>query len=183
MIIAYRKDSLPIETLAGDVPRGMVRWCGIVTRAIELRPITSIPTSVLLVVLILFDAKVCNLEALVILRQLVTHREPPVVRSGAPDVRDEDDVGEVDDVEPAVEDEPAGAPVLGHEVWVGGRGEGEGVEEEEGKDDGDGDENAPPEVTVHLSLGGLLALVQVFHGRIEGIECPDVERCQGSGQR
>jgi hypothetical protein len=29
----------------------------------------------------------------------------------------------------------------------------------------------------------LLALVEVFHGCIEGIQCPNVERCQCGGQR
>ena len=70
----------------------------------------------------------------------------------------------------------------GTKVWVVGRGEGEGVEEEEGEDDGDGEEDAPPEVAVHLCFGGLLALVEVFHGCVESVESPDIERCQRSGQ-
>lgn len=105
------------------------------------------------------------------------------MRGWPPDVGDKDDVGEVHDVEPTVEDEPARAPVRRHEVGIRGRGEGEGVEEEEGEYDGDGEEDAPPEVAIHLRFGSLLALVEVFHGCIEGIQCPNVERCQCGGQR
>ena len=97
------------------------------------------------------------------------------MRSRPPDVRDEDDIGKIHDVEPTIKDEPAGTPVSGHKVRIRGRGECEGVEEEEGEYNGEREEDAPPQIAIHLSLGGLLALVEIFHGCIQRVESPDVE--------
>ena len=63
-----------------------------------------------------------------------------------------------------------------HKVWVRCRGERERVEKEEAKYDHDGCKDTPPKFAVHQRLCGLLALIEVLHGRIERIERPDIER-------
>ena len=68
------------------------------------------------------------------------------------------------------------------EVWVRDAGHGEGVEEEETEDDDDRQEDGVPELPVHAGLDGLLALGKILNGELEGVESPDVEGCEGSGE-
>jgi hypothetical protein len=75
---------------------------------------------------------------------LIGHGEAAVVGRGSPDVGDKGDVEEVDQVEPAVEDEPARLPVRRDKVDVALAGERPAVDEEEGEDDNDAHEDTPP---------------------------------------
>ena len=106
---------------------------------------------------------------------LVTHGEAPVVSRGPPDVSDERDVGKVDQVQPAIQDEPAGRPVVGDEVFIALTGKGPAVDEEEGEDDDDGSEDAPPQLLVHCGLDRLLSLDEIPQREVQAVECPDVE--------
>ena len=136
--------------------------------------------SSLLIVIIILRTEVCNLKTFVILSQLVRHCESSVVGGRTPKVGDEDHVGEVDEIEPAIEDEPASLPVEWHEVWARCRGKGKGVEEEESKDDHDGDQDCPPQMAVHGEFDVLLAFEKIFDGRIKRVESPHVESSQGA---
>lgn len=70
--------------------------------------------------------------------------------------------------------------MIGHKVWIPNAGKGETVEEEEAEDDHDAGEDAPPKLAVHERLHRLLAVVEVLHGYVEGVERPDVEGGKGS---
>lgn len=94
----------------------------------------------------------------VVFSYLVAHGETAVVGCGSPNIRDESYVGEVDQIKPAVENEPTSGPVGGDEIFIALTGESPAVDEEEDEDDDDGREDAPPEFLVHCRFDGLLAL-------------------------
>jgi len=113
---------------------------------------------------------------------LVTHGEAAIIRRRAPHVRHESDVREVDEIEPAVENKPAGRPVRGHEVLVALAGESPAVDEEEDENHNNRSEDAPPEFLVHGRFDGLLALHEVAERVVEAVEGPDVEGREGGGE-
>lgn len=121
----------------------------------------------------------CSLKKELEYTHLITHGEATIIRCWTPHIGDEGDVEEVYEVEPAVEDEPAGGPVGRDEVLLAGTGESPAVDEEEHEDDQDAGENAPPKLAVHGGLDGLAALREVLHGSTQGVESPDIE----GGQR
>lgn len=88
----------------------------------------------------------------------VAHGESSIVDGRPPEIGNETDIKEIHEVQPTVEDKPAGLPMVGHEAGVATRGEGEGVEEEEGEDDKDAAEDAPPQFLVHQGFDVLLAV-------------------------
>lgn len=68
---------------------------------------------------------------------LVTHGESSVVRGRSPQVGHKPNVEEVHNVEPAVQDEPTGLPVIRDKAGVTAASEGDRVEEEETEDHDD----------------------------------------------
>lgn len=108
---------------------------------------------------------------------LITHSKPPIIRRWPPQKRYKHHVGKVDQIKPTIEDKPARLPMIGHEVRVADTSKGEAVEEEEAENYHDACEDTPPELAVHERLDRLLAIVEVFHRYVEGVERPDVERC------
>ncbi|KAI6757369.1 hypothetical protein HG531_003194 [Fusarium graminearum] len=121
--------------------------------------------------------------AIVILGNFVTHGEATVVRRRAPEIRNPCYIGKVDNIQPAIKDEPSCLPVEWDEVGVASRGKCKAVEEEETKDDHDTDENSPPELSIHGFFGMLLSLAEILEGPVEGVERPDIEGSQSTSQR
>ena len=111
---------------------------------------------------------------------LVTHSEASVVGGGSPQISHEADIEEVHNVEPAIQHKPPCLPVLGHEAGVTAAGKDKGVDEKEAKDHNDAAQNAPPELLVHHCLCLLLAVDEVLHRGIEGVQCPNVKGRQSS---
>ena len=114
---------------------------------------------------------------------LIGHGKTPVVASRTPDVTDEREINQIDEVEPPIEKEPSRLPVVRNKVRIFAAGEAEGVDEEEAKDDEDAPEDAPPELLVHHGFDRLLPLDQVLDRQVEGVQSPDIERRQGAGER
>lgn len=100
---------------------------------------------------------------------LIAHCEPPVINRRPPEVSNEGDVEEVDQVQPSIQDEPPRLPVIRDESGVAPRSKGEGVEEEEGEYNQDTAQNTPPELLVHHSLDILLPVKQILHRKVQGV--------------
>ena len=93
---------------------------------------------------------------------LVRHSETTIIRRRPPDVRNKRHIEKVNEIQPAVEDEPPILPVGGHEVLVALAGEDPAVDEEEDEDHHDAEQDAVPEFAVHARFDGLFARDEVF---------------------
>lgn len=113
---------------------------------------------------------------------LVAHGEASVVCRRPPQVCNECNVEQIDQVQPPIQHEPPRLPVLWNEVGLATSGEGKAVNEEEGEDDQDGAKNTPGQFLVHHGLDLLSPLDQLLDGRVEGRQCPNVKCRQGTHQ-
>lgn len=114
---------------------------------------------------------------------LVTHGETSIVGSWSPQVGHEADVEQIDQVQPAIKNEPPGLPVLWHKAGINSASKGEGVDEKEAENHNDAAEDAPPQLLVHQRLSLLLPVDEILHGGIERVQSPHVEGRQGAGER
>ena len=87
----------------------------------------------------------------------VAHSETSVIGCRTPEIGYICYIAQIDEIEPAVEDEPARLPMIRYEIWIVPAGKGEGVEEEEGEDYHDAAEDAPPKLLVHHGFDVLFA--------------------------
>uniref|UniRef100_A0A0L0NFJ2 Uncharacterized protein n=1 Tax=Tolypocladium ophioglossoides (strain CBS 100239) TaxID=1163406 RepID=A0A0L0NFJ2_TOLOC len=174
-IFTNGKDCLPFKGLSRDASplsllSGLRRWPG--TSNAGNRRLVSLVLSNLglfvFIVRVLRYTNVANLKVpVIVLGNFVAHGEAAVVRRWPPDVSDPDNIRKVDNVQPAIQNEPPGLPMKWNKVGVTDRGEREAVEEEEAKDDQDASQDSPPQFLVHGLLDVLLALSQVLECEIE----------------
>ena len=111
-------------------------------------------------------------------RYLIAHGEATIVIRRSPQVCHERDISQVNQIQPAIQHEPARLPVGWRKVLAAHAGEREAVEEEEGEDHEDGGQDAVPQFAVHGRLDVLLARDEIFHCCTQRIERPDVEGCE-----
>lgn len=95
--------------------------------------ITILP--ILIIVTVHPTSSLVLLRIQFVLRHFVAHGEVPVPFGRSPKVRYRGEAGEVEQAEPAVEEEPACLPCVGGEVFLQSVREGDGRDDEEGEDD------------------------------------------------
>ena len=93
---------------------------------------------------------------------LVAHGESTIVGCGSPKICDESNVEKIHKIQPTVENEPAGLPVVRHEIGVVSSSKGERIEEEESENGQNATQDAPPKSAVHHGLDGLFAVNKIF---------------------
>lgn len=117
------------------------------------------------------------------LAYLVTHGESTVVRRWQPHVANKCNVGEIDNVQPSVKDEPSCLPVLWNKVGVVDASECDTIEEEESEYDSNAHEDTDPKLAVHACLDVLLTLCEILDSVRQGVKSPHVETSKCSGKR
>lgn len=113
---------------------------------------------------------------------LIAHCKSPIIDRWSPEIGNICNVHQIHQVEPPIQNEPPGLPVVRYKIWIPPSSKGKGVQKEEAENDHDTAQYAPPEFLVHHGLDALFSLKKILHGSIESVQSPNVECCQGRSQ-